>query len=746
MGFSRKEAAEKLAAGDIGFLLEAELPAAPKAALSRLKAMTRVGPDFPFYAAFPVRAAENAAGNFTGTVTLSSLLFTLALENPSPLIRQAAAGELVLPVLETENTGFAQEVFSRLGKAKAGEEGTLADLRLACLYRLNRFADLAKLNTAAGKERQEGKLSSAGTVIPLLAGLKAEKSGRKKERNQAADIRSGLERFFFDSPADPLRSWALEELAGIESDFFSAAEKTALSGQAAVAGYDYGRGVLFFREAAENDPALFFRYPELISSLGRAFQYTAGAQEEGALLLAGWNARFEAGSPADADLRRIRYPILFYAGRIERQRGQYDDSTQWFTQALDFAPDGLQRDACIWYILMNALDGKPDTAAELVKTFIPRWSSPAYFSDVMDRLSRYLVSGRYWETLFELFTYIESRKIRGIITIRYAWLTGRAVEEGYIRSGKAPEDFFKIAFEEEADQSPASIYYRVMSASKLNVMFLPDLNHEPQVQPPQPAEAAGKKPELEFLLGFFDNGVGAYSLPFIRTMEKTLSIADLRRLAGALGEAGLNGESINLTAEYMNREDNEEGYKITREDMELFYPRRFQDLIEKYALETGIDREILFGLIRTESYFMPDVLSRSGAAGLTQLMESTALDMGGRLARRGGPDYRGVDGIDLEDPETNIHLGAVYLEYLIDYMGSPMLGLLAYNGGMGRVRRWRTGQERPGQPNLPLDLFLETVEFEETREYGRRVLAAAAMYGWLYYGKSMEAVAGDMYR
>jgi soluble lytic murein transglycosylase len=71
-----------------------------------------------------------------------------------------------------------------------------------------------------------------------------------------------------------------------------------------------------------------------------------------------------------------------------------------------------------------------------------------------------------------------------------------------------------------------------------------------------------------------------------------------------------------------------------------------------------------------------------------------------------------------------------------------MMALLAYNGGMGRVRRWRTADRN----RLPEDLFLETIAFDETREYGRRVLAAAAVYGYLYYGMSMEEGVADVYR
>jgi len=115
--------------------------------------------------------------------------------------------------------------------------------------------------------------------------------------------------------------------------------------------------------------------------------------------------------------------------------------------------------------------------------------------------------------------------------------------------------------------------------------------------------------------------------------------------------------------------------------------------------------------------------------------------MADRIARAGGSDYRaGV--LDLRDPEINVHIGSYYLAYLNAQMGSPMLALLAYNGGMGRVRRWLAADARLG--SLPEDLFLETIEYTETREYGRRVVAGAAIYGYLYYGKSMEEVVAEL--
>jgi soluble lytic murein transglycosylase len=221
-------------------------------------------------------------------------------------------------------------------------------------------------------------------------------------------------------------------------------------------------------------------------------------------------------------------------------------------------------------------------------------------------------------------------------------------------------------------------------------------------------------------------------------MERGLSSEELRRLAAALGAAGQYQESLRLVSVYSKRKD----HHITRQDLELSFPRPFRELVEQYAGETGIDPAVLFALIRTESAFDPIAVSRAGAVGLTQLMPATAEEVAARIRRQGGPDYFHIDNgedddantdgnpvLDLRDPAINIHIGASYLAYLNDRMGDPLLALLAYNGGMNRVRRWRN--TTPG--NLPVDLFAETVEYAETRNYGRSVLAAAAMYRELYY-------------
>jgi soluble lytic murein transglycosylase len=393
-------------------------------------------------------------------------------------------------------------------------------------------------------------------------------------------------------------------------------------------------------------------------------------------------------------------------------------------RALQFAPNAIQADACIWYALMNTLTKYPSTAALTVLSTMPQWNDVSYFADILDRLSCYLLGRRQWATLLEVFYGLENRNT-GSSLAQYAWIIGRAVQEGYLKTDREAESFFRIAFE----AGNASFYYRAMAASKLGLSFAP-AGEIPETEKNALSTAARKaedrKTEAEFILGLFEYGAASFALPYLNAREAELSIPELRAIAETLAASDRLKESLDLIFRYTSRE----AYEICLQDLYLFYPQPYRELIEKYARESELEPEILYGLIRTESYFMPGAVSRSGAVGLAQLMPATATEMAGRIARRGGPDYSG-QGMDLKDPELNIHIGSYYLRYLTEQMGSPMLAILAYNGGMGRVRRWLSADRQLG--GLPQDLFLETIEFTETREYGRRVLAAAAVYGYLYY-------------
>jgi soluble lytic murein transglycosylase len=280
-------------------------------------------------------------------------------------------------------------------------------------------------------------------------------------------------------------------------------------------------------------------------------------------------------------------------------------------------------------------------------------------------------------------------------------------------------------------------YYRSLAAAALGEPFLVVPEDAPKTRGAAQGKSAqgGESEALQFLLGFFEHDAAQFALRHVKAMENDLSVDELYRVAAALGATGQYQESMRLVSLYCGRGD----YQIRRRDLELLHPRPFREMVERYAEETGLEPSLLFGLIRTESAFNSGVVSRAGAVGLTQLMPATADEMAVLIRRRGGPNYifTSVDEsnpvpIDLRNPAVNIHIGAVYLAYLNERMEDTLTALLAYNGGMNRVRRWRRANNLSAG-NLPPDLFLETVDYAETRNYGRSVMGSAAVYKELYY-------------
>jgi soluble lytic murein transglycosylase len=653
-------------------------------------------------------------------------LFETALESSNPYISAGAAEQLILPLLQGDLDAPAFYERHRKPGPGVAASGTLRPLLAAALYRLGRYREIAGFygEDAPPPGQATGDLALWDRIIPLTARVTA----------QAADaLREDIQGFLFDAaPGEPLR-WAVGELRRV--DFLTAVETALLEGRFATARSSFGGGLTLFSLGLKEEPALFLHYPALITDLGRCFQFTSSG-DEGIELFLEWEQQAAAAA-------QTRYRLLYFAGRIARARGAFSRSQELFTQALAFAPDNAQEDACIWYVLDCALLENAPTAIDLLKTWMPRWHDPAYFSDILDRIARNVASSGQWRRFPELLELLEGRGDQVSIA-KYAYISARGLAQGLIplESGQreASNRYFRIAY--DAGGWPAALYYRAMSANFLKEPFLS--LEKPAEDAAQTVSGTTSVPfphprEMEFLLGFFEdhNGLIDRAYSRIEAMGPGLDIGELRTLAEALAKAEAYPEQIRLVSAYMVRAD----YVPVHRDLELLSPRPFRETVEEQARAASIFPETLYGLIRTESAFQAEIVSRSGAVGLTQLMPGTAVDMAGRIRRQGGPDYTGDMTANLRKADAYIHIGAYYLAYLQNLLDHPLLSILAYNGGMNRVRRWRAAAA-----SLPGDLFLETIEYPETREYGRRVFSAAVVYGYLYYDMNLDTLLADICR
>jgi soluble lytic murein transglycosylase len=155
-------------------------------------------------------------------------------------------------------------------------------------------------------------------------------------------------------------------------------------------------------------------------------------------------------------------------------------------------------------------------------------------------------------------------------------------------------------------------------------------------------------------------------------------------------------------------------------DVALRFPTPFRGQLVAQAKKAGLDPALLYGLIRQESRFVGDTKSAVGAYGLMQLMPGTAK----WTAKKVGMDYRHDM---LGDRDVNLLLGSAYLRRLVDdFGGSLTMATAAYNAGPNRPRRWREG----GTTMEPA-AWAESIPFNETRDYVKKVLANSVHYATL---------------
>ena len=169
----------------------------------------------------------------------------------------------------------------------------------------------------------------------------------------------------------------------------------------------------------------------------------------------------------------------------------------------------------------------------------------------------------------------------------------------------------------------------------------------------------------------------------------------------------------------------------TEIDLAQRYPLVHRELITERARAAGLDPAVVFGLIRQESRFVTDARSGVGASGLMQLMPATASWTAKKL---GLPWHAGL----INDTGLNLQLGTAYLKRVLDdFGGSLAMAAAAYNAGPGRPRRWREG----GAVMEPA-AWAESIPFNETRDYVKKVLANSVTYSALLNGANGAGAAG----
>ena len=156
------------------------------------------------------------------------------------------------------------------------------------------------------------------------------------------------------------------------------------------------------------------------------------------------------------------------------------------------------------------------------------------------------------------------------------------------------------------------------------------------------------------------------------------------------------------------------------------WPRAYEAEVARATRSTRgrVDPNLVFAVMREESGYRPAVISPAGARGLLQIMEKT----GTRLAADDGR-AQPFDTELLFEPETNLALGTRYLGELKEQFGGQLAPAIAsYNAGPSAVQGWVDSSD----PDEEEDEWVESIPYEQTRNYVKRVLRSMSAYQAIY--------------
>ncbi len=258
--------------------------------------------------------------------------------------------------------------------------------------------------------------------------------------------------------------------------------------------------------------------------------------------------------------------------------------------------------------------------------------------------------------------------------------------------------------------APQPHFYGVLAAEELGEsMYLPPVMHDPSEKE---VAQLRRHPGIARVLALYRLNMRAHAL---REWVFTVRQKDDRgRIAAA---------ELARRAELYDRAINTASLTAEQHNYRLRYLAPFRDAFRQHAQAFDLEEAWVLGVVRQESRFIVNARSSAGARGLMQLMPATAR----WVARRTG--LKGYSLARVTEVDTNVALGTQYLKFVLEDLGHPVLATAGYNAGPGRARRWRDVKPLEGA------VYVESIPFNETRDYVKHVMSNTMYYAALHEGR-----------
>ncbi|MDI9817722.1 MULTISPECIES: transglycosylase SLT domain-containing protein [unclassified Legionella] len=324
----------------------------------------------------------------------------------------------------------------------------------------------------------------------------------------------------------------------------------------------------------------------------------------------------------------------------------------------------------------------------------PFWFSqiePAYYNDtLLDWQIRYALKRLQWPQVEKLITYFQDKEN----PCWQYWLARSLEAQG--KKTKAKEIYHSLAQTRHYYGFLASL--RIKSA--LNFENEPPIKDMSVLKPYQPF--------TDNIKSLYDSKQEVQASRLLNDFISELPKKDKSALAYWIANnLQWHGKSVYLS----NTED-------LNNQLSLRFPLAYRTTVDEFSKSYSVSPEFIYAIIRQESAFRGNVVSPVGARGLMQIMPATA----SMVAKREKIAY--ADKAQLFSFQKNINIGVAYLKQLAhQYNKHPVLIAAAYNAGPRQVNYWLKNH-----PPKQIDIWIETLPWQETRNYLKNVIAFYAVY------------------
>lgn len=223
---------------------------------------------------------------------------------------------------------------------------------------------------------------------------------------------------------------------------------------------------------------------------------------------------------------------------------------------------------------------------------------------------------------------------------------------------------------------------------------------------PQAIAAVSALPGVQRTLALYRDGLRSEALEEWRWVLRNFNDKEL-----------LTAAEIALRNKMYDRAIGAADKTVNMHDFSMRYLAPYRADLQVHIREHGLDEAWVYGLMRQESRFATGAKSDVGAAGLMQIMPGTARWAANKLGLK---SYRNAL---INQLDTNLRLGTYYMKAILSQSdNSPVLASASYNAGPLRALQWRGDQPLEGA------IYTETIPFEETREYVKKVMSNTVYY------------------